>query len=129
MHTKREQNKEAVTAANLIRERRGDMPRQDFAAKFGIRYGTLVNWEQGKNVPKLDAAVSFMRALGYNGLKELGFNLGDLLDVIRGDPTFGRAQAFHALDEILAYCPETMKERVVTDLIRRAGDCTKARKE
>lgn len=104
------------TIGTVLKKVRGSLPQEDFAHKHGLRASTLRNWEQGRALPRLEQAFSLIRALGYDGLKELGYDLGDLLDAPRGDPGGTRHESHHWLDEILKEAPATVKEKIIREL-------------
>lgn len=100
----------------LLKRLRGKTPAEDFYPKYGIRIATGKNWEYGVNTPKLEVLFGLCRMLGYDGMKELGYDLGALMDALRGDPDGNGHEAHHWLAEILREAPATVKEKVMREL-------------
>lgn len=105
----------------LLKKVRAGKSQRAYAVEKRLNVDTLRNWEQGRALPRLEQAFSLIRALGYDGLKELGYDLGDLLDALRGDLDGTRHEPHHWLDEILKEAPVTVKEKVIRELRELGG--------
>lgn len=116
--------KQELVLPRLLRKLRGEAAAEDFYPKYGLRISTGRNWEYGRNVPKLEVFFGIVKMLGFEGLKELGYNLGEIMDVLRGDMSEARREAHHWVDEIFDHrhgVSQDTQDRVLRDLRRTGG--------
>jgi transcriptional regulator with XRE-family HTH domain len=82
---------------NVLRKVRESLGKTQpaFAVENGIAVGSLQRWEQGKGLPRLDTAVRLLRCLGYQGLRELGYDVDSIVGALKAPGPAGSGERPH----------------------------------